>query len=245
MQKTEIPSELAPREDNEAVKHLKQAIASGKHWFIALLEAMGLWTQTEETVNGRYYRYLIDGEAFDWLLLAERLCQTVNGLLPEEEKTALLFHGEPPIHLTPEEYKSLIGASKYHQYLNFFYGVTVEESLIAAVQEEIVKEKRASGLRHNGDYSNEAYRRIYGATRTVLLHHFREAKGYAQADTIGLSELKEFTYWLFKYRLEQCDGEKVASDTKKGLAYLKRQSRLECSEGLNGLPPANTRRHWQ
>jgi hypothetical protein len=38
-----------------------------------------------------------------------------------------------------------------------------------------------------------------------------------------LTELKEFTYWLFKYRLRQSDKAKVASDTKKALGQLKRQ----------------------
>ena len=59
----------------KAVDELKAAIAGGKHWYIALLEAIGLWTTAEETHNGRLYRYLIAGEAFDWLLLAERLQQ--------------------------------------------------------------------------------------------------------------------------------------------------------------------------
>ncbi|GAJ03845.1 unnamed protein product, partial [marine sediment metagenome] len=32
----------------------------------------------------------------------------------------------------------------------------------------------------------------------------------------------EFTYWLFKYRLNHCDKARVASDTKKGLEQLNR-----------------------
>jgi hypothetical protein len=35
--------------------------------------------------------------------------------------------------------------------------------------------------------------------------------------------MKEFSYWLFKYRLKQCEKAKIASDTKKALRYLKRQ----------------------
>ena len=54
----------------EAIKHLEQAIAGGKHWYLALLEAIGLWNTAEETYSGRTYHYLIGGEAFDWLLLA-------------------------------------------------------------------------------------------------------------------------------------------------------------------------------
>ncbi len=64
--------------NTEAIRYLEQAIIGGKHWYIALLEAIGLWTGSEETYNGRHYCYLIDGEAFDWLLLAERLCEAVD-----------------------------------------------------------------------------------------------------------------------------------------------------------------------
>jgi len=204
----------------QAIKHLEQAISGGKHWYIALLEAIGLWHDGEETLNGRHYQYLIDGEAFDWLLLAERLCQAVDELLPEEEKIALLFHGQPPLKLSDRKFKALIGSTKYRQYLNYFYGVTVEESLVLAVQEEIRKEKRISGYNKEYNLTDEVYQRIYGATRPVLLNRFRREKGYPLLKSTSLTELKEFSYWLFKYRLKNCDKARIASDTKKALEYL-------------------------
>ena len=215
------PSQLTLTGDAKAIRLLEQAIIGGKHWYIALLEAIGLWKATEETHNGRTYRYLIAGEAFDWLLLAERLCEAVDGLLPDDERTALLFYGKPPLDLTIEKFKELIGSSKYHQYLNYFYGITTEEALMWAVQEEVRKERRTLGLNKEHDYDNEAYRRIYGATKAVLLKRFRREKGYPQLKSISLTELKEFTYWLFKYRLNHCDKARVASDTKKALTQLK------------------------
>ena len=214
-------SQLTQAGNAEAITHLEQAIADGKHWYIALLEAIGLWNTAEETHNGRTYHYLIAGEAFDWLLLAERLCQAVDGLLPDDEKTALLFYGAPPLDLPTEKFKELIGSVKYRQYLNYFYGITVEEALILAVQEEVRKERWASGHVKEQDITiNETYRRIYGATKAILLRHFRQEKGYPQLKSISLTELKEFTYWLFKYRLKQCDKTRVASDTKKALNWL-------------------------
>ncbi len=214
-------SQLTLTGDAEAVRHLEQAIISGKHWYIALLEAIGLWTTAEETHNGRTYCYLIDGEAFDWLLLAERLCEAVDSLLTDNERNDLLFHSRPPLNLTTDKFKELIGSTKYQQYLNYFYGITVEEALILAVRQEVRKERRTLGLNKEPDYDNEVYRRIYGATKTVLLKCFRREKGYRQLKSIGLTELKEFTYWLFKYRLKQCDKARVASDTKKALRQLK------------------------
>jgi hypothetical protein len=213
-------SELTSTGDAEAIRHLEQAIKSGKHWYIALLEAVGLWTSIEETHNDRNYHYLIAGEALDWLVVAERLCGAVDGLLPDDEKTALLFRGKPPLNLSQGEFRRLIGGSKYHQYLNYFYGVIVEEALILAVQEEVRKEWRVLGYINEHDITNEVYRRIYGAAKPILLKRFRRESGYSRARSMSLTALKEFTYWLFKYRLKNCDKTRVASDTNKALKQL-------------------------
>ena len=209
--------------DAEAINHLRQAIAGGKHWYIALLEAIGLWTSAEEVHNDRTYRYLIDGEAFDWMLLSERLCDTVEGLLPEDEKNAFLFHGRPPLELSASEVKALISDSKYRQYLNYFYGITVEGALLMAVQEEVYKERHLSGYNKAHETADETHRRIYNATQAALLKRFRKERGYSQLKSITIAELKEFTYWLFKYRLRDSEKARIASDTKKALGYLKRQ----------------------
>jgi hypothetical protein len=222
-------SQVTPCGDAKAIRHLKRAIAKGKHWYIALLEAIGLCDVPKETCNGYTYCYLVADEAFDWLLLAERLCQAVDGLLPNDEKARLLFYGKPPMNLPAERFKELIGNVKYRQYLNYFYGVTVEESLILAVQEEVRKERWIAGYFKEKDTTNEAYRRIYGTTKAILLRHFRRDKAYPQLGFISLTELKEFTYWLFRYRLKHCDKARVASDTKKALNWLNRN-------GFSGWP---------
>ena len=197
-------SQLTSTSDAEVIKYLEQAITGGKHWYIALLEAIGLWKTAEETHNGRTYRYLIAGEAFDWLLLAERLCQTVDGLLPDDEKTGLLFYGKPPLDLTIEQFKELIGSSKYHQYLNYFYGITTEEALIWAVRDEVRKERQILVPNNEHDYDNEAYRRIYGATKAVLLKRCRSEQGYPHLKSISLPEFTGFTSWVFKYLRTHC-----------------------------------------
>jgi len=221
--------------DAEAINYLKQAIASGKHWYLALLEAAGLWTKAKETYHSRRYCYLVDGEAFDLLLLFERLCEVVDGLIPDDEKECLLFHSKPPLILSIKEFKRLIGNGKYRQYLNYFYGITIEEALILAVQDEVRKEKRTFGLGNEDGITNEVYRQIYGASKVALLRHFRREKGYPQPRSIGLAELKEFSYWLFKYRLKHCDKARVASDTKKALEWLRKQF------SLSGYPTGLTK----
>ena len=209
--------------DSEAIRHLRQAIAQGKHWYIALLEAVRLWATPEETYNGRIYRYLIANEALDWLLLAERLLEEVYPLVPEKEAIDLLFSGKAPVELSKEEFRRLIGEVKYCAHLNYFYGVTVEGALSLAVEEETRKEQRARAFNENNSLSDEVYQRIYGAPMDTLLRSFRKEKGYTQRNSMELSELKEFTYWLFKYRLKECDKARVASDTKKALRELERQ----------------------
>ena len=110
--------------DDQEIQYLKRDITGGKHWYLALLESIGRWTRAEEIHNGRNYRYLIAGEAFDWMLLAERLCEAVGGLLPPAEQMEFLFHGTPPIMLSRWQFKELIGSVKYRQHLNYFYGIT-------------------------------------------------------------------------------------------------------------------------
>ena len=208
--------------DAKAIEHLKQAVASGKHWYIALLEAIKLWKSAEEDYQGRHLRYLINGEAFDWLLLAERLSDEISESIPEKERVNLLFFDIPPLELTREEFKKLIGPAKYRAYLNYLYGVLVEENLIYAVVDEIRKERLASGSNKREDILDKAHRRIYGAGQQALLDSFRKEKRYTKRKSTNLSELKEFTYWLFKYRIKKSDKSRVASDTKKALIKMQR-----------------------
>ncbi|MFH1662636.1 MAG: hypothetical protein ABH934_01765 [Chloroflexota bacterium] len=210
--------------EDKVIRQLREDIANSKHWYIALLEAIGRWDLDEETADGRDYKYLIDGEAFDWLLLAERLCRAVDNLLPEGEKVALLFHGKPPLELAAGEINKLIGDQRYRQYLNYFYGITAEEALLQAVEDEVRKERFALGRKNEQDITDEAYNRIYGSTRQELLKLFRQEKSYCRSRSISLTELKEFTYWLFKYRLKHCEKARIGSDTKKALEWLKRNA---------------------
>ena len=216
-----IASDVTKAGDADAIQHFRDSINSGEHWYIALLGSMGRWESATEQRDERNYNYLIDGEAFDWLLLAERLCEAVDCSLPQKELCDLLFYGIPPLDLEPEEVKKLVGSRKYGQYLNYFYGVTVEEGLQLAVQEEIDKERRLRGYRSFGDSTDESFLRIYAISRDSLLMKFRREKKFSHRKNISLAELKAFIYWLFKYRLKHCEKARIASDTNKALKYLR------------------------
>lgn len=228
--------------DARAIELLRSAVARGKHWYVALLESIRLWSSPQEDYDGRHYRYLIDNEAFDWLLLAERLCEEIDGLIPEGERIALLFFDRPPVELSRGEFRDLIGVSKYRDHLNYFYGVLVEEFLILAVTEAIRKERRVSGLTSDDGVLDEAHRRIYGADRHVLLKRFRLEMHYPQRRSVTVGQLSEFTYWLFKLRIRRCDKSCVASDTKKALAKLHELLRLKAERHQSlTIPGARSR----
>ena len=72
-----------------------------------------VWEAPEEFAHGRQYRYLVAGEAFDWLLLAERLLEDCKGKVPTDEREALLFFGRPPRPLEDDDFRHAIGDVKH------------------------------------------------------------------------------------------------------------------------------------
>jgi hypothetical protein len=209
----------------EVLGELRRAVTEGETWFIALLQAIAQWPLPEETVGGRSYRYLVGGEAFDWLLLAERLCESLDGLLPPEEQEALLFFGRPPLDITEEEFRRLIGYAKYRAHLNYLYGVIVEEVLQLVVEEGLRKEQLSHAWEKHLPPDVEAFQHIYGRGQQELLQEFRQERRLSGAEALSLSEAQEFTYWLFKRRLRWCDPARVASDTRRALAKLRHLER--------------------
>jgi hypothetical protein len=222
------------------IDFLHETIAGGEHWYIAVLKTMARWPQAEETIDGRHYRYLIGGEAFDWLLLAERLMDEIPaGVVGREDRDNLVFHGHPPLEIEDEEFQALIGTPKYQAYLNYLYGIVVEEALQLAVEEEVAKEGHAH-VWSAGDREGETvFQRLYGDSQQNLLDEFLKEQGREKTDRFEMSDYKEFIYWLFKYRVRRQEGARVASDTRKGLVAL---SRVELAFRKRLLPePAEAR----
>ena len=209
----------------DAIGYLKGCLLNGEPWPTALLSAIRKWNLPAEEVDGFRYQYLLLGEAFDWLALADRLLHEVDGLVPEEEKEALLFFNCLPQELPETEFRQLIGSEKYRAYLNYFYGVVVEESLLLAVEEEVRKGRLSRGRLDNEEVVERAYRRVYGHGSGSLLKAFQQELERPVGHSLTLTELKEFTYWLFKRRISSSDSSRVASDTKKGLERLSRLQR--------------------
>ncbi len=225
----------APGGTEEILAETRSAVLGGEPWFRALLAGIAQWRLPEELVDGRRYRYLVGGEAFDWLLLAERILEELADVVPAAEKDALLYHGRPPEEITAEEFRRAIGPAKYRAYLNYHYGITVEEALQLAFEEELEKERRAHVWAKDA-FETTLFQRIYGSGRDELLAEFRAERGLGMSETIGLDELKEFTYWLFKYRLRTCAPPRVASDTTRGLERLRRLEALRRPAASTMMP---------
>jgi hypothetical protein len=204
------------------LNRFREAILQGTPWHLALLKAIGEWTLPREVIDGRQYVYLLHGEAFDWLLLAERLCAAANGLIPQDEHERLVFKGLLPQEVDKESFRWLVGEARYRAILNFWYGVVVEEALQLATEEKLRKEERAKGHPDSDQIVERAFRRLYGETRTTLLKAFRKEMAYPQRKSITLTEIREFNYWLFKHRIATLEPARVASDTRRGITRLKK-----------------------
>jgi hypothetical protein len=102
----------------------------------------------------------------------------------------------------------------------------VEEALQYAVEEEMAKEQH--GHVWSAAHVDRAgpYVRIYGRPLAELREEFQHERGLAVTDEVDYADFKEFTYWLFKFRVRNGEGARVASDTRKGLVAL---SKLEAA----------------
>lgn len=201
----------------ETLRQLRRDLAAGVAWPQALLLAVGRWPLAEETRHGQTLRYMIGGEAFDWLLLAQRLLAETDGAVPPEEQERLLFYGRLPEAVDDDEFRRLLGPSKYRAHLNCYYGIALEETLQLETEEAVRKRHTAQGYADSEELEEEAFRQLYRQSRTGLLDEFRRETRRDRRRRLSVADLKEFTYWLHRKRLKLHDPARVASDTRKAL----------------------------
>ena len=226
--------DLTSTDSHEVVRRFLVDLRSGIDWFEALAEAIAQWRTPEETIDGYRYRYLVGDAAFDWLLLAERLLAAADGLVPQQEEERLLLHGIVPANISGDWFKNKIGPAKWSAVVNHWYGVRVEEALVLAVEHEIRKQRH--GLHAEEPYLDDAvYLHVYGLGLRELLVQFLLQRGLPLVDSLTIHEHEEFTYWLFQFRLKHSDKARLASDTKKGLDFLRSLGRLSVY-GVLGQP---------
>ncbi len=212
--------EDGPLSPDQAIEAYRAALLAGDDWYDALLRVIARWVVPEEVIDDHLVRYLIAGEAFDWLLLAQRLLATAEDLLPSAEVERLVVHGIPPRVDSEEAFEAALGPAKYRAHLNFQYGVVVEELLLLSAEMEITK----SGVlaRHGQPTPDvEAYERVYGKPLDELRLLYNTEQVLLR-ERVSLSEMREFTYWLSKYRIRSAEPARIASDTRKAMTMLAR-----------------------
>ena len=211
---------------SESMKYFRNSLSEGKEWVSELIKSMSFWDLEEEMYNSKHNKYLIDGEAFDWLLLARRILDGVGDLVPITEKNRLLLSDDISDLMSQSEFRNLLGPEKYSAYLNYWYGIVVEEAVIRSAEEEEAKGMPRSGKLGKARVRQKAYEKLYGLNQEELYNNFLSDKGYQKTPSFNVGIAKEFTYWLFKYRLVNSEGERVASDTRKGLLLLNKMAQI-------------------
>lgn len=219
----------------QLLDHLIQQIEDEpSNWKPIFLGTVAAWPKQNERANGETFHYFIGGEAFNWKRLAER----ITTQLAEENHTTV-----PPSDLfewlettgvfgrMPEQqFQRILGVDAWRAHLNYFYGVHIEQCLIAAVQSRVQKRRYSKGLPPSDDASDRAYLGLYEETEETLWDQFLDENSLRLSDliaespeetrTIALDE--EFTYWLFKRRIEYTNAAQVAAETRRGLDMLAR-----------------------
>ena len=189
-------------------------------WAMDMMASIRAWDLSSEVVGKRKFTYLIGGEAFDYLSLLERLAGDPKTNLKKSNLEELLFYGHLPSHGMKDEIKNHLGWKKYRAYLNYWYGVVIEQCLQYVVEIEVAKEFRAKGISEPNDLGNIVFHRLYGEESAVLFRKFCCDTKRTYKESLTVAELEEYTYWLSKYRFEESDQSRFASDTLKGLSYF-------------------------
>jgi len=221
-----------PLASDEGLASFHAALADGEPWYSAMLEVIGRWAAADEMVGRTSYVYLIAGEAFDWLRLAQRLIESAGKLIPKDEAERLLLFGVTPEGSDEEEFARALGVEKHRAHLNFQYGVIVEEALLLSAENALNKAGALSGSA--GALADvEAHQRVYGRPYEELIGMYGAETDAPAGERMSLSEWQAFTYWCSKYRFRMGEPARVASDTRKALALL---STMESSRArLGGL----------
>lgn len=188
-----------------------------KDWHAAGISMVGAWPVTTDNSPNKLVYRLIGGEAMDWRQVIKLGHEADSTLFEKYDVASWLrnsdIHGDVGAH----EFTDCLGEERYKAHLNFFYGVKVERSLLSVTVDDLVKNVVSCGGPANSVTRRQAYKELYGVTYIELKSQFQQ---YLKDSGIqvDLSDIEaEFRYWLFKFRLNNSERVKTASDTKRGL----------------------------
>ena len=207
---------------NHLIERLKSKIENGINWEIAVVDCISEWNINEEFYRGYKYKYWINNEAFDWMTLTERLGSAIKSYLNKEKYHELIFTGLLPNKSSYEYMKKIISGNKLSQMRNFYYGIIIEDLIYVQKSQQYLKKS----LYNTNNY--DGYEEIYGKNINLLFKQFAKNIKFTKKNTINLYIYKEFIYWLFKYRIQNSDETKVASDTNLSIKLAKNMAMGLC-----------------
>ena len=229
---TRTTDEPNPRCD-ELVEELRLKVENGTpDWQRSFISVVAAWPVGDECVDGERYHYFIGGEALNWKRLAERIAAHLasSGLsiraadeVFEWIDTSGVFGG-----IGEQLFRRTVGVDAWRAHLNYFYGVHVEQCLIVAFEERMFKQRYSTGKQPNDESCEVAYVGLYEETEETLWEEFTLAKSAElselfdelDTDTRSMALDDEFTYWLFKRRIEHTNAPQVGAETVRGLRVL-------------------------
>tara|TARA_B100000519_G_C14260930_1_gene447939 strand:+ start:11853 stop:12599 length:747 start_codon:yes stop_codon:yes gene_type:complete len=192
-----------------------------KNWKQLLFDVIREWKLSNEKFSTNQINYLICGEAFNWKTLAIRLASQSKNLSTNEEFWKWINESDHNGGISETDLNDFLGYEKFRAHLSYFYGVIVEQALIASVEYSEIKKKISSGMLSNVEEIKSVYNIIYGDSREHLWQIFRMEYQIDIFNTsFSVSDEESFVYWLFKLRLQNSDPARIASDTKQGLIKL-------------------------
>ena len=195
-----------------------------------ILQLMQDWKIPSEVVGGRKFTYLILGEAFDYLSLLERISLQPGIFIEKNQLEELLFYGYFPPHSIKQEIRKHLGWKKYKAFLNYWYGVVIEQCLQYVVEVEVRKEFLSKGLMEPDDVIDIVFGRLYGGCQENLLTEYLGKSHSCNIKSMSVLELEGYIYWLFQQRFEESDQSRFASDTLKALRYFEKAHKPNISK---------------
>ena len=120
------------------------------NWQTEFIATIAQWPVENETVYGENFHYFIGGEAFNWKRLAERIATQLAAERCDFPKSQEIFdwieNSGTFGGLTEQEFRRILGVDGWRAHLNHFYGVHIEQCLVAAVQSRIQKRRYSNGM---------------------------------------------------------------------------------------------------
>ena len=198
------------------IKDLQTKVSKSENWEKCIVDFIGLWTEKEEFYRGYKYNYLIDEEALDWLTLTERLVSSIKAQIPKSTYYYSSCTGLLPSIETYHYMKNSLPKLKLSQMRNYYYGVIIENFIYHYKLQEYEKNSL-----FYANYENEFYKEIYGKSLSTLIAKFYTEEKISKKDKLNFYELKKFSYWLFKYRINNTDNTKMAHETNMAINKAK------------------------